>query len=474
MKNLVKILIIISIYTNASASELVVENSYIRMMPPNAKMTAGYFIISNKSDEDMTLLNLKSDKFKSIEMHNTIKDGDVMKMVKQNSLVIPAKSQIEFKPMSYHLMLMGPTEDMLENKKINIIFEFINGKKLSAVFLVKKMQKGKNHDHSHHKKMKHKMSMMKHNMGMMKNMKRPDYVYPVGVKGGKNMMAKKIMFGYKYGVMEMDCCKDGTSSATESFIQGLGYSMTPLDMTMDMHMFSAMYAYSNKLSLMAMIPYIEKEMEMKMLTGMMAGKLHKTSSRGFGDLSIAGLYKLSNNSNLKLALSIPTGEYDEKDHNMSGVLKTLPYPMQIGSGTYDLTLGYSFQEIFDDWSYGFQANILKRFDYNSEGWKYGDSREASAWVAKPINNLFSLSFGLDIEHKDNIKGRSSNRMTNTPTWNEYFHSHLRVTSNIGINFKLPKSNSRIGFQCGTPIYYAVNGPQMDPDFKCNIGFSKMM
>ena len=69
--------------------------------------------------------------------------------------------------------------------------------------------------------------------------------------------------------------------------------MTPIDMTMDMHMFSAMYAIDNKFTLMAMLPYVEKEMEMKKLTGMMAGKLHNTASRGFGDLSISGLYKLS-------------------------------------------------------------------------------------------------------------------------------------------------------------------------------------
>ena len=28
---------------------------------------------------------------------------------------------------------------------------------------------------------------------------------------------------------------------------------------------------------------------------------------------------------------------------MMGMRKVLPYPMQLGSGTYDLTLGYSFQ-----------------------------------------------------------------------------------------------------------------------------------
>ena len=44
---------------------------------------------------------------------------------------------------------------------------------------------------------------------------------------------------------------------------------------------------------------------------------------------------------------------------MSGVLKTLPYPMQIGSGTYDLILGYNYQKILEESSYGFKSTLLR-------------------------------------------------------------------------------------------------------------------
>ena len=451
MKFFLNLILLTLVTTNLYATDISIENSRIRMMPPGVPMTAGYFLISNNTNKDIILTGVRSSSFKSIEMHNTIKDGDVMKMVKQESILISANSKLEFKPMSYHLMLIKPVKPISENEKIDVTFLTKSGDSISSVFIVKGMK------------------------GMMMSMNRPDYVFPVGVKGGKNMMPKKLMFGYKFGTMDMDCCKNGTNSISNNDIQGLGYSMAPTDMSMDMHMFSAMYAVNGKFSIMAMLPYIEKEMTMKMLTGMMAGNLHSTSSRGIGDLSIAGLYKLSDKSNFKLALSIPTGEFDEKDHNMSGVLKTLPYPMQLGSGTYDITLGYSFQEVLDDWSYGFQVNALKRIDYNSEGWKLGDRRELSAWVAKPVSKSFSVSFGLDVEHQENIGGKSANRSNTTHlTWAEYNHSHLRVSSNIGVNYKFPKSKSRIGIQCGTPIYRDVNGPQMEPDFKCNIGFSSMM
>ena len=476
MKVFIKILMLVFLSNNSFASNIGIDNATIRLMPASAKMTAGYFDLSNQENKEKVLVGAKSDFFKHIEIHESMKDGDVMKMVKKNSVSIPPNSELEFKPMGYHLMLMQPIDKILENQNIKITLSFASGESIDVQFVIKKMNNMKMAKMDMDKDSQcSDMDMGDMKMGdMMKNMKRPDYVFPVGVKGGKNMMAKRIMFGYKFGIMDMDCCKDSTSSVSNDYIKDLGFSMAPTDMTMEMHMFSAMYALNNKISFMAMLPYIEKEMDMVKLSGMNTGKTHRTSSRGIGDLSIAGLYKLSGKSNLKLSLSIPTGEFDEKDENMMGMMKTLPYPMQLGSGTYDVTFGYSYHEILSNWSYGFQVNATKRFDYNSEDWKYGDRREASAWVAKPISKSVSLSFGFDLEHQDNIDGKSSNRNNMTPTWNELFHSHLRVSSNLGLNFKLPNSKSRIGIQCGVPLYMDVDGPQMEPDFKCNLGFSSMM
>ena len=181
----------------------------VPMVPPGVNMTAGYFTIINNSDKDITIVGVSSSKYDSMEIHDTVKDGDVMKMVKQDSVTSSANARFEFKPMSYHLMLMMPDEDFKENQEIDVTFITKSGDVFSSVFTVKKMTV---------MKMKMDMGDMGH---MMKNMMRPDYVFPAGVKGGKNMMSKKLMFGYKYGTMEMDCCKDSTSSVSNDFIKNL-------------------------------------------------------------------------------------------------------------------------------------------------------------------------------------------------------------------------------------------------------------
>jgi len=125
----------------ANAIDVTIESPTIRLMPPGANMTAGYFTITNNSNEDITLVGVSSSKYNSIEIHDTVKDGDVMKMVKQDSVTIGANVKFEFKPMSYHLMFMMPEEDFKENQKIDVTFTTKNGDKFSSTFTVKKMTK---------------------------------------------------------------------------------------------------------------------------------------------------------------------------------------------------------------------------------------------------------------------------------------------------------------------------------------------
>ena len=78
----------------------------------------------------------------------------------------------------------------------------------------------------------------------------------------KKMMKNKLMLSYKFGSMEMGCCKRGGKNIPNASIASLGYSMAPTKMSMDMHMFGGMYAFGSNFTMMAMIPYVEKNMEM--------------------------------------------------------------------------------------------------------------------------------------------------------------------------------------------------------------------
>ena len=139
MRIFIKVLILIFLPTNLFASSMDVDNATIRLMPASAKMTAGYFNLSNQENKEKVLVGAKSNFFKHIEIHQSMKDGDVMKMIKKDSVSIPPNSELEFKPMGYHLMLMQPIDKISENQIVKITLSFASGESKDVQFVTKKM-----------------------------------------------------------------------------------------------------------------------------------------------------------------------------------------------------------------------------------------------------------------------------------------------------------------------------------------------
>ncbi|GIR93054.1 MAG: hypothetical protein CM15mP93_12410 [Thiotrichaceae bacterium] len=52
----------------------------LRLSPPNAQMTAGYFTLENTTNKDIYLIGASSDDYKMIEIHETVMDGDKASM----------------------------------------------------------------------------------------------------------------------------------------------------------------------------------------------------------------------------------------------------------------------------------------------------------------------------------------------------------------------------------------------------------
>ena len=106
---------------------ITVQNAWIREAPPNASAMAGYLTINNTTTQDRVLIFAKSQHFNAIEFHRTvIKDG-VIKMRRQDELVLLAGKSIQFKPGDFHLMLIGPKAEFKTNNEVMITLCFKNG-----------------------------------------------------------------------------------------------------------------------------------------------------------------------------------------------------------------------------------------------------------------------------------------------------------------------------------------------------------
>lgn len=305
---------------------------------------------------------------------------------------------------------------------------------------------------------------------------------PIGVMGDHAHKTGEFMFSYRYMKMEMNDNYSGNSKVTNAQVLN-DFMVTPTDMTMEMHMFGGMYGVSDDLTLMAMVPYIDKSMNH--LTRM--GGTFRTTAKGFGDVKLGGLYTLYQGGEhdhegrpetkallLNMGLSLPTGSIDERGTTPAGTDQRLPYPMQLGSGTVDPTIGLTYAEINADFSWGAQALTTVRFGKNDEGYRLGNEYQMTGWLAKPLSNALSVSARLDAKAWKDIKGMDGQlNQALVATARPDLRGGYRVNANLGVNYLHldgPLKGHRLAAEFGMPVYQNLDGPQLGTDYNFTLGW----
>ena len=88
---------------------------------------AAYLILHNHSANDDAVVGVSSDIATATEIHlSQITADGTMEMVKQESVALPADGELEFKPGSYHVMLIGLKQDLKAGEEITLTLHFKN------------------------------------------------------------------------------------------------------------------------------------------------------------------------------------------------------------------------------------------------------------------------------------------------------------------------------------------------------------
>jgi copper(I)-binding protein len=88
---------------------------------------AAYMLMHNHSTEEDALVGASSDVATAVEIHlSQITANGTMEMVRQESVALPADGEVEFKPGSYHVMLVGLKQDLKAGDEIKLTLHFKN------------------------------------------------------------------------------------------------------------------------------------------------------------------------------------------------------------------------------------------------------------------------------------------------------------------------------------------------------------
>ncbi len=306
-------------------------------------------------------------------------------------------------------------------------------------------------------------------------MMRPDMAPPLGVAGGMSPKQGAIMPSLRFTHMRMEGNRDGTNDLSTAEVLDQ-FAITPLRMDVDMLMASAMYGITDDLSVMAMIPYIWKSMDHVTRTGVE----FTTKSESFGDLRIVGgydVYKTGKHTiKLTAGLSFPTGLTDDRDDTPAGPDQLLPYPMQNGSGTFDLLPGVTYSGRTDLWSWGGRFGATVRLGENDDDYTLGNIYTASVWGARRWADWLSSSFRLIGESVGNIDGadpRLNPLQVSTADPNRRAGKSLSLA--LGLNFLVPSGalqGTGLSVEGILPAYQDLDGPQLERDYAILVGLRK--
>lgn len=326
-----------------------------------------------------------------------------------------------------------------------------------------------------------------------------------GILGGHVHSAGEWMIGYNYSYMYMDGNRIGTNRISTSDVFADGFMVSPTRMTMDMHMVHLMHAPSERFTWMAMAPF--KQLTMDHTTAM--GGQFTTQTGGIGDVSLSGFFtfldterkvysgriesgpntKSSTKKNgewcrnwdelrqayLALAMYFPTGSIDEHGATPMNPNAKLPYPMQLGSGTFDLEPGITFQSLTENWAWGLRAGYLARLGRNKYDYALGDRFSGSFWASRKINQRWAFDMRLDSTLWGNIRGADPElNPAIVPTARPDLIGGNRLDYVIGLSFYVPEgalTGNRIHAEIGVPLYQSLNGPQLETDWLLKTGWS---
>ena len=116
-------LILISLLNFSYSGKLEVKDGWVR--PAGKGMnTAFYFKAINNSDKADTLLSVKSDVAKMVQMHETFSKNGMMGMRQVKAIPIKSKSTLEFKPGGYHVMVMNLKKDLKKGSLAEFTLHF--------------------------------------------------------------------------------------------------------------------------------------------------------------------------------------------------------------------------------------------------------------------------------------------------------------------------------------------------------------
>lgn len=308
---------------------------------------------------------------------------------------------------------------------------------------------------------------------------RADKHAPAALMGDHVHAPGEWMVEYKYMNMYMEDNRAG--STTVSDVASRGFSVpsggttnngaTPTQMTHEMHMVHIMRGMTEDITLytMLMLPSVT----MDHLRG--NDTSFTTHNSGFGDTTFGALLRLYSDVNddliLNLAGSVPTGRIFRTSSIPTGAPTPLPYPMRLGSGTFNARPGITWKHYFETGSFGAQFQTDIPIGRNYRDYSVGDEFRLNAWYSHLLTDNLSTSVRIENLWRTDFDGEdvaTNNAVISTNV--EEFRGGYSL--NLGLGVAALTKGHLLNVEFVPTLYQDLNGIQLETDWAFAASWSK--
>lgn len=133
---------------------VVIEDAWVRAMPPSQPNTAAYMTVRNKGDTPLRIVGASSEPEATVEIHNSREVDGMMRMEHLQDVTLKAGQEAQFAPGGMHLMMLGLNKMPAPGEQVKLCLQFDSGASACVNAEVRRVAPSpddkKHENHQHH------------------------------------------------------------------------------------------------------------------------------------------------------------------------------------------------------------------------------------------------------------------------------------------------------------------------------------
>jgi len=110
-----------------SQAGVIIENAWVRAMPPSQPNTAAYLTVRNEGETRLQIVGATSEPHARVEIHTSREVDGMVSMARLQEVILEPGQSVQFAPGGMHLMMLGLNKMPAPGEQVKLCLVFDSG-----------------------------------------------------------------------------------------------------------------------------------------------------------------------------------------------------------------------------------------------------------------------------------------------------------------------------------------------------------